>query len=228
MGNLRPYLYKNYSLKKVGIYNTNADIHLLITRIEQLIKNNKEKDLISINNKSSHSPTLLSTSTCDSFKSSNTYNFNKNKKDFDFKKLLKKNELKNDIDILENENEFNENERINNNNNIEVKKSNLINSRVNLFNSRITGINKNLPKSKSISTCNETKPNYIEKDEIELKTIEHLPHHRIKLIDINLLLKKVTENSFSLEENKVLYSFIKQSFSFINLDIFLKKIKKCY
>ena len=229
MGNLRPYLYKNYSLKKVGIYNTNADIHLLITRIEQLIKNNKEKDLISINNKSSHSPTLLSTSTCDSFKSSNTYNFNKNKKDFDFKKLLKKNELKNDIDIiLENENEFNENERINNNNNIEVKKSNLINSRVNLFNSRITGINKNLPKSKSISICNEMKPNYIEKDEIELKTIEHLPHHRIKLIDINLLLKKVTENSFSLEENKVLYSFIKQSFSFINLDIFLKKIKKCY
>ena len=137
--------------------------------------------------------------------------------------------MKNDIDIiLENENEFNENERINNNNNIEVKKSNLINSRVNLFNSRITGINKNLPKSKSISICNEMKPNYIEKDEIELKTIEHLPNHRIKLIDINLLLKKVTENSFSLEENKVLYSFIKQSFSFINLDIFLKKIKKCY
>ena len=100
MGNLRPYPYKNYSLKKVGIYNTNADIHLLITRIEKLIKNNKEKDLISINNKSSHSPTLLSTSTCDSFKSSNTYNFNKNKKDFDFKKLLKKNELKNDIDII--------------------------------------------------------------------------------------------------------------------------------
>ena len=51
MGNLRPYLYKNYSLKKVGIYNTNADIHLLITRIEKLIKNNKEKDLISINKK---------------------------------------------------------------------------------------------------------------------------------------------------------------------------------
>ena len=82
LGILRPYLYKNYPLNKVGIYNQNADLHLFINQIEQIIINNKEKELI-INNKNSHSPTLSSTSTCDTFKS-----FNSNKKDVSNKKII--------------------------------------------------------------------------------------------------------------------------------------------
>jgi len=217
LGILRPYLYKNYPLNKVGIYNQNADLHLFINQIEQIIKNNKEKELI-INNKNSHSPTLSSTSTCDTFKS-----FSSNKKDVN----NKKNNLVNDIDIIiENEEEFDEKEESNDKN--ETKISNLIKSRVDLFNKRLLGMNINLPKSKSLSIYKEMKPNYIDKDEIESKTIEYFSNNKIKLIDVDLLLKKVAENSLSEENNKILYAFIKQSFSFLNIDIFLKKLIKCY
>ena len=217
LGILRPYLYKNYPLNKVGIYNQNADLHLFINQIEQIIKNNKEKELI-INNKNSHSPTLSSTSTCDTFKS-----FNSNKKDVN----NKKNNLVNDIDIIiENEEEFDEKEESNDKN--EIKISSLIKSRVDLFNKRLLGMNINLPKSKSLSIYKEMKPNYIDKDEIESKTIEYFSNNKIKLIDVDLLLKKVAENSLSEENNKILYAFIKQSFSFLNIDIFLKKLIKCY
>ena len=217
LGILRPYLYKNYPLNKIGIYNQNADLHLFINQIEQIIKNNKEKELI-INNKNSHSPTLSSTSTCDTYKS-----FNSNKKDDN----NKKNNLVNDIDIIiENEEEFDEKEESNDKN--EIKISNLIKSRVDLFNKRLLGMNINLPKSKSLSIYKEMKPNYIDKDEIESKTIEFNPNNKIKLIDVDLLLKKVAENSLSEENNKILYAFIKQSFSFLNIDIFLKKLIKCY
>ena len=171
-----------------------------------------------INNKNSHSPTLSSTSTCDTFKS-----FNSNKKDVN----NKKNNLVNDIDIIiENEEEFDEKEESNDKN--EIKISNLIKSRVDLFNKRLLGMNINLPKSKSLSIYKEMKPNYIDKDEIESKTIEFNPNNKIKLIDVDLLLKKVAENSLSEENNKILYAFIKQSFSFLNIDIFLKKLIKCY
>ena len=217
LGILRPYLYKNYPLNKVGIYNQNADLHLFINQIEQIIINNKEKELI-INNKNSHSPTLSSTSTCDTFKS-----FNSNKKDVN----NKKNNLVNDIDIIiENEEEFDEKEESNDKK--EIKISNLIKSRVDLFNKRLLGMNINLPKSKSLSIYKEMKPNYIDKDEIESKTIEYFSNNKIKLIDIDLLMKKVAENSLSEENNKILYAFIKQSFSFLNIDIFLKKLIKCY
>ena len=218
LGILRPYLYKNYPLNKVGIYNQNADLHLFINQIEEIIKNNREisKDLV-ITNKNSHSPTLSSTSTCDTFKSFNTNNKNN---------FNKKNDLVNDIDIIiENEEELNENESNNVN---EIKTSDLIKSRVNLFNNRLLGLNKNLPKSKSLSIYKEMKPNYIDKDEIENKTIEYMSNNKIKFIDIDLLLKKVAENSLKEENNKILYGFIKQSFSFLNIDIFLKKCIKCY
>ena len=72
------------------------------------------------------------------------------------------------------------------------------------------------------------RPNYIDKNETELKIIEHYTNKKIKLIEIDLLLKKVCENSFNAQENKILYGFIKQSFSFLDTNLFLKKMIKCY
>ena len=86
-----------------------------------------------------------------------------------------------------------------------------------------------MSKSKSVTILKDIKPVYTDKDETEKKTIEYDSNYKkIKFIDIDLLLKKIAENGLSEEDNKTLYSFIKQSFSFIKLEIFLKKIIKCY
>ena len=195
------------------------------------MKNNNEKDIIIIN-RNNHSKFLSSTSTCDSCKSSNTYNFNKKQKSIINDNNFGKNDnLIEDIDIIiENENELNESNSYNNTNKtkVENKKSVQIINKINLFNQKLAGMNKFLSKSQSLSIYKQMKPDYIEKNEIPFKTIEYYSKNKIKLIDINLLLKKVAEDSFREEEKKVLYSFIKQSFSFINIEIFLKKIINCY
>ena len=56
----------------------------------------------------------------------------------------------------------------------------------------------------------------------------NLQKNRIKLIDVNLLLKKIVENDFIKKDSEILYAFIRQSFYFIKKDIFLKKIINCY
>ena len=255
---LGPYLLKNFPITKVGIFTTNADVHILIQQIEAIIKKKKEKEKekeSDINNKYHKSDTISSISTCDSFVSFKNNNIS----------LTEKNNLKNNIDIIiENEEEFDKNEinndkinnneinndktnnneinknevnnnKINNNeinnneiNNNEIKKLDIANSRINLVNERINSINENLKKSNSTSLYKEMKPNYIDRNETELKTIEHNPNKKIKLIEIDLLLKKVCENSFNAQENKILYGFIKQSFSFLDTNLFLKKMIKCY
>ena len=193
----------------------------MINQIDEIIKNNKEEEenTIVINNKNNHSQTLSSTSSSSTVDSLKT--FKKNNNDI----FNKEKNLVNDRDIIiENEEELNENESNNN----QIKKSDFLNNEVNLLNNRLLGINKSIQKSKSLSLYKEMKPNYTDKDEIELKTIEHSPNNKIKLIEIDFLLKRVAENSFSEEDYKILYSFIKQSFSFLNIDVFLKKIIKCY
>ena len=340
---LGPYLLKNFPITKVGIFTTNADVHILIQQIEAIIKKKKEKEKekeSDINNKYHKSDTISSISTCDSFVSFKNNNISlteknnlknnidiiiENEEEFDKNEInndkinnneinndktnnneinkneINKNEINNDKinnneinndktnnneinnnEINENEinkneinnNEINNNEinndKINNNginnnvineneinndkinsdeinnndinnkkiknneinnneiNNNEIKKLDIANSRINLVNERINSINENLKKSNSTSLYKEMKPNYIDRNETELKTIEHNPNKKIKLIEIDLLLKKVCENSFNAQENKILYGFIKQSFSFLEPNLFLKKMIKCY
>jgi len=71
---------------------------------------------------------------------------------------------------------------------------------------------------------------YIHKEEIETKTIIYNQKHKnkIKLIDSNLLLKKIIQNDFFKKNNELLYAFIKQSFSFVKKETFIKKIINCY
>ena len=198
---LRPYLYKNYPIIKIGFYNTNADVQILIKQIEEIIKNKKKDNEIIIKNKDGRSQTLLNSSISNSIKS-----FKSN------------NNLAKDGDIIIEEGQ----------NKNEIKTSDIINSPMDLYNNNFSDVNKRFQKSKSYALYKEMKPSYIDKDEIELKTIEYFSGNKIKLIDIDLLLKKVAENSFCKEGDKILYGFIKQSFSFLNIDIFLQKITNCY
>lgn len=78
--------------------------------------------------------------------------------------------------------------------------------------------------SKGITTT------FVDKEEIESKNITYNSNHKnkIKLIESNLLLKKIIQNDFYKKNNEILYAFIKQSFSFIKKEIFIKKIINCY
>ena len=71
---------------------------------------------------------------------------------------------------------------------------------------------------------------FTDKEEIETKNIIHNSNHKnkIKLIDLNLFLKKIIENDFYKKNNEILYAFIKQSFSFAKKEIFIEKIINCY
>ena len=167
-----------------------------------------------------HSETIASASTCDSElcinnlnKINNTIEKVEKKGDNNIKKNIieKKNEIKENNNIIQKEqNEMDKNKIINNNNlNIEI----------------ING-----QKSKSEIIYKEMTPNFIDKDEMASKNIIYQPLQKtkIKLIDINLLLKKIVENDFNKKNYEILYAFIRQSFSFMKKDIFIKKIISCY
>ena len=85
-------------------------------------------------------------------------------------------------------------------------------------------------KSKSEIVYKEMTQTFIDKDEIASKNIIYQPlkKTKIKLIDANLLLKKIVENDFGKKNYEILYAFIRQSFYFIKKDIFIKKIINCY
>ena len=221
---MKPYLYKNYPITKVGIYKVNTDMHNLISKIDKSMKNKQEKDLLGLKNKNDHSQTISSVSTTDSFHNNNSNKLNINIKKDNNNIIIKNKIIKHEDIIIDNENEMNEKNR----KKTEIKKDSLINKRISFFNSKNIKDNNNLQKSESISVYKEMTSKYINKDEIELKNIEHSLNGKIKLIDIDLLLKKVSENTFSKEENLILFYFIKQSFSFLKIDLFITKIFQCY
>ena len=165
-----------------------------------------------------HSETIASASTCDSElcinnlnKINNTIEKVEKKGDNNIKKNIieKKNEIKENNNIIQKEqNEKDKNKIINNNNlNIEI----------------ING-----QKSKSEIIYKEMTPNFIDKDEMTSKNIIYQPLQKtkIKLIDVNLLLKKIVENDFNKKNYEILYAFIRQSFSFMKKDIFITRWKR--
>ena len=221
---MKPFLYKNYTITKVGINKVNTDIHNLISKIDKAMKNKQEKDLLGLKNKNDHSQTLSSISTTDSFQNNNSNNLNINIKKDNDNIIIKNNIIEKEDIIIENDNEINEKNRKKS----EINKESFINKRISFFNSKNIKDNNDIQKSKSISVYKEMTSKYINKDEIELKNIERSANRKIKFIDIDLLLKKISENTFSKEENLLLYAFIKQSFSFLKMDLFINKIFQCY
>ena len=51
---MKPFLYKNYTITKVGINKVNTDIHDLISKLDKAIKNKQEKDSLELKNKNNH------------------------------------------------------------------------------------------------------------------------------------------------------------------------------
>ena len=190
---MKPFLYKNYTITKVGINKVNTDIHNLISKLDKAIKNKQEKDSLELKNKNNHSQTISSISTTSSLQSniSNNYNINDNKKENNNRITKIKNKLIDNEDIIfENEGEINEK----NVKKTEINKESSVNKRISFFNSKNIIENNNGQKSKNISIFREMASKYIDKDEIELKNIERSQNKKIKLIDIDLLLKKISEN----------------------------------
>ena len=165
-----------------------------------------------------HSETMASDSTSDSC------NFENNL----INNIKEKIEKKNNNNVKKNSNE-DYNKIIDNNiNNIDEiakkrKKNKSNNNNLNVYD--VVG-----QKSKSEIVYKEMTPTFIDKDEIASKNIVYQPlkKTKIKLIDANLLLKKIVENDFSRKNYDILYAFIRQSCSFIKKDIFIKKIINCY
>ena len=240
---LKPFLNEYFPITKVGIYNTNADIKILITQIDEIITKSQIKEKcnfndinneININNSRPHSKTFLKESLRKSNK--NKINLSDNKKNNSFHSnndIILENEIEKNIeDKLNGEGSIKKNniQLVNNNNNIKSK-SEINNCNNNDNNPKIKNIRESnkMSKSKSVNIFKEMKPNYLDKEETEKKNIEYdLNHKKIKLIDIDLLLKKIAENSLTEENLEVLYYFIKQSFSFLKQEIFIKKFIKCY
>lgn len=253
---LKPFLKSNYPVIKNGIFTTNVDIEFLINEIDKFNKNNNPEKLLlneikmklnqrnkkienssNINNNKDknittnkslienekvkikneirpHSETMASISTTDSL-----YEINNNFLN-DFKDIIEKNKGennnkingKNDIIIEEIENE-----EIRNNKNM------MLNENLNI---------NEIKEKKSLTEIvyKDMNPTFIDKDEIPSINIvyQSLQKTKIKLIDANLLLKKIVEDDFSKNNYQILYAFIRQSFYFLKKEVFIKKIINCY
>lgn len=253
---LKPFLKSNYPVIKNGIFTTNVDIEFLINEIDKFNKNNNPEKLLlneikmklnqrnkkienssNINNNKDknittnkslienekvkikneirpHSETMASISTADSLYEINN-NFLNNFKDIIEKNKGENNNKingKNDIIIEEIENE-----EIRNNKNM------MLNENLNI---------NEIKEKKSLTEIvyKDMNPTFIDKDEIPSINIvyQSLQKTKIKLIDANLLLKKIVEDDFSKNNYQILYAFIRQSFYFLKKEVFIKKIINCY
>ena len=165
-----------------------------------------------------HSETIASDSTTDSYVFENNLINN----------IKEKIEKKNNNNNIKQNNDDEYNKIIDNNiNNIEKNRNRMANKNNN-NNLNVDDIF--CQKSKSEIVYKEMTPTFIDKDEIASKNIIYQPlkKTKIKLIDANLLLKKIVESDFSKKNYEILYAFIRQSFYFIKKDIFIKKIISCY
>jgi hypothetical protein len=254
---LKPFIKNNYPIIKNGIFVMNADFDFLIKEIDKYniskekslvdeikkkINENNKKDNINSNKNTNtntktntntnvnkpiinndnlnskndlrpHSETIASASTCDSYlydSNSNILNNIKDKKEKNNNKIINEKKIEN----IEND----KNKIIDNNKNSIIENTNFdIDERIG-------------QKSKSEIIYKEMNQTFTDKDEIASKNIVYQPLQKtkIKLIDVNLLLKKIVENDFSKKNSEILYAFIRQSFSFMKKDIFIKKIINCY
>ena len=253
---LKPFLKSNYPVIKNGIFTTNVDIEFLINEIDKFNKNNNPEQLLlneikmklnqrnkkienssNINNNKDknittnkslienekvkikneirpHSETMASISTADSLYEINN-NFLNN-----FKDIIEKNKGEN-------------NNKINGQNDIiieEIENEEIRNNKNMMLNENLN-INE-IKEKKSLTEIvyKDMNPTFIDKDEIPSINIvyQSLQKTKIKLIDANLLLKKIVEDDFSKNNYQILYAFIRQSFYFLKKEIFIKKIINCY
>ena len=207
----------NQRNKKEQNSNTSVNINKEENNNTNKNKSIKEKEKINIKGDDirTHSETMASTSTADSCLNETNSMFLNNLKD----KIAKNKSI--------NKKGFNENNdrKIDNKEKEEIPMNNkrMINNDFNT--EKIFG-----QKSKSEIIYKEMTQTFIDKDEIPSNNIVYqaLQKTKIKLIDVNLLLKKIVECDFSKKNYEILYAFIRQSFSFIKKDIFIKKIINCY
>ena len=246
---LGPYLLKNFPITKVGIFTTNADVHILIQQIEAIIKKKKEKEKekeSDINNKYHKSDTISSISTCDSFVSFKNNNIS----------LTEKNNLKNNIDIIiENEEEFDKNEinndKINNNkinndktNNNEINKNEINNNEINnneINNNEINDNEINSDNNQIFENQNDNayliiknfKKNLNDKNQTISEAFQQfiVENNRIKAITRSDFINVLKNNNILIsdsEENSLYDKFkIKEQFNIDDEDyIDIEKLKK--
>ena len=239
---LKPFLKLNYPVIRNGIFTTNVDIEFLINEIDKFNKNNNpeklllneikmklnqrnknittnksliENEKVKIKNEiRPHSETMASISTADSLYEINN-NFLNN-----FKDIIEKNKGEN-------------NNKINGQNDIiieEIENEEIRNNKNMMLNENLN-INE-IKEKKSLTEIvyKDMNPTFIDKDEIPSINIvyQSLQKTKIKLIDANLLLKKIVEDDFSKNNYQILYAFIRQSFYFLKKEVFIKKIINCY
>ena len=226
-----------FLIKEIDKYNNNEksmmeEIKMKINEINKknennnsninLNKNKQPNDNVKLNTKDDlrrHSETIASASTCDSDICAN----NLNKINNTMEKVKKNDDNNKKKIIIEKKNDIKENNTIIQKEQNEKDKNKAINTNLNL--EKIIG-----QKSKTEIIYKEITPNYIDKDEMVSKNIIYQPlqKNKIKLIEVNLLLKKIVENDFNKKNYEILYAFIRQSFSFMKKEIFIKKIISCY
>ena len=219
---------------------------------------NSDKENINLKTEiRSHSSTLASRSTCDSLANENNLNYLNSIKDKkENKPSINNNNIKENKKIDEITNKINSVNVIKDNNGENTIDENLnINNFINENNKNIF-FSDNPKKEKEIPSKEKNEINiideftleeramqsktqiffkgitttFLDKEEIETKNIIYSSNHKnkIKLIDSNLLLKKIIQNEFFKNNIWILYAFIKQSFSFVKKEIFIKKIINCY
>ena len=93
----------------------------------------------------------------------------------------------------------------------------------------------NLKKNKTIASeedmlLNEKHilPNYVDEFETENITIGHYKNKELKMISLNLLLKKIIISNFMEKNFNNVNNFIQQCFSFIDIETLFSKIINCY
>ena len=86
-----------------------------------------------------------------------------------------------------------------------------------------------IKKRKALSLYTRLTKDYIEEDEIENINIIHKEQDRkLKMITLDLLLKKIVKDNF-MEDNPILiYSFCQQCYCFMDKEIIFNKVYNCY
>ena len=222
--NASNFLKEKAEIKKSVIYNNKADNNTIIEIIDE--QKNVNTD-INDNNINSNNENNKNSSNEDNKNTSNEENKNTSNEDNNPKIDKESNNNNPNINKENNNNIKIINE---NNNNIIIEKDDIIKRKNKIMNNNINIDDILGQKSKSEILYKEMNQTFIDKEECATKNIIYQPLQKtkIKLIDANLLLKKIVENDFNKKNSKILYAFIRQSFSFLKKDIFIKKIINCY
>ena len=223
--NTSNFLKEKAEIKKPIIYNNIPDNNTIIEIIDEQKNVNTDTNDNNINSNNE-----------DNINSNNEDNKNisiednKNTSNEDNNLNIDKESNNNDQNINKENNNNNLNIKNENNNNIIIEKDDIIKNKNKIMNNNINIDDIIGQKSKSEILYKEMNQTFIDREESATKNIIYQPLQKtkIKLIDVNLLLKKIVENDFNKKNHEILYAFIRQSFSFLKKDIFIKKIINCY